>query len=469
MKKIILRTKQIWIDERGAVLITVAILLLVLFGFAAFAIDFGYSYVVRNKLQNAADASSLAGASVLFSNNQLCLASERPYSCCTGNHTGSCEPGVVDVDNVTATAEALAAMNHSGGTDTTVNIEIGHYAFAPTWGTPGTFDAATPTDGQINQLSGWQTIAFDVLNNNTAFINAVRVTVTRGDIPRFFSRIWSSENDLRGAVRAIAYIGFAGTLGPGEVDQPIAICRQKIINDDDKTYTCSVGRMMNQNTQTSYWTDFDQANCGAADANAIRELTEVCSGNGTPIVFGQGMSTTNATATSVLSDILKCWREGLYDSNDDGNPDSPIDTNGDGIPDKPWKITLPVVDCPPPDNDNCRTVVGAVVVNVVWINDQGNDDEPTDKKVSENEGTPSTMSNPLPGGTDWNKSEHTECTVSDLDCWNKFVDVFNLEDGNATWQPSTLYFLPDCEEHPPTGGTSTNNFGIQARHPVLVK
>jgi len=465
MTKIVPPAKQLLISgQSGAVAIMTAIMMFLLLGFAAFAVDFGYSYVVKNELQNTADAAALAGASVLFSDNPNCLASGSPFACCTGLGTGSCVQGIIDDNNVTLTAEALVGLNIADDKISITNVDIGHYAFASTWDAPGIFSTAA----SYTQMTGWHTMPFSVLNGRTDYINSVKVTVTRSDVPRFFSRIWSTS-DLGITAQATAYIGFAGTLLPDEVDQPIAICKQKIINDDEKTYTCSVGRMMNQNTQTSYWTDFDQANCGTADVNKIGDVTEKCSKNGTPIIFGTGMSTTNATATTVLKDILECWKNGLYDSNNDGELDSPIDTDNNDIPDKPWRITLPVVDCPPPDNDNCRTVVGAVVVNVVWITDEGNDEKPTDKKISENSGMPSTMSNPLPGGTDWNKSEHPECAVSDLDCWNKFVDEFNLEGGTAEWKPSSLYFLPDCQVHSPTGSTGGENFGIQARYPVLVK
>lgn len=50
------------LNEKGAVLVLVAFLLLILLGIAAFAIDFGYRHVVKNELQNAADAAALAGA-----------------------------------------------------------------------------------------------------------------------------------------------------------------------------------------------------------------------------------------------------------------------------------------------------------------------------------------------------------------------------------------------------------------------
>ena len=48
-------------NEKGVTLVYVAILLVVFLGIAALAIDIGYHRVVRNQLQNAADAAALAG------------------------------------------------------------------------------------------------------------------------------------------------------------------------------------------------------------------------------------------------------------------------------------------------------------------------------------------------------------------------------------------------------------------------
>lgn len=53
-------------DRRGITAVVVVIMIAVLLGFAAFAVDIGHVMVVRNELQNAADASALAGARVLF-------------------------------------------------------------------------------------------------------------------------------------------------------------------------------------------------------------------------------------------------------------------------------------------------------------------------------------------------------------------------------------------------------------------
>lgn len=51
---------ELWRNQRGAVLPLVALLLIVLAGFAALAVDVGYLYVNRAKLQGAADSAVLA-------------------------------------------------------------------------------------------------------------------------------------------------------------------------------------------------------------------------------------------------------------------------------------------------------------------------------------------------------------------------------------------------------------------------
>ena len=53
-------------DQKGAVVAIVAVCLVIFVGFTALAVDIGHLYVVRNELQNAADAGALAGARRLF-------------------------------------------------------------------------------------------------------------------------------------------------------------------------------------------------------------------------------------------------------------------------------------------------------------------------------------------------------------------------------------------------------------------
>lgn len=55
-------------SERGATLITVALMLVVLLSFLALAVDVGAGYVERRRLQSVADAAALAGVQVLVNN-----------------------------------------------------------------------------------------------------------------------------------------------------------------------------------------------------------------------------------------------------------------------------------------------------------------------------------------------------------------------------------------------------------------
>ena len=55
--------------QRGASTVLIAISLFALIGFTALGIDIGYLFVVKNEMQNAADAAALAGASNLYKDN----------------------------------------------------------------------------------------------------------------------------------------------------------------------------------------------------------------------------------------------------------------------------------------------------------------------------------------------------------------------------------------------------------------
>ena len=57
--------KRMLRDQRGVVAIVLGVILVVLMGLTAMAVDLGYLFVLRGELQNTADSSALAGASQL--------------------------------------------------------------------------------------------------------------------------------------------------------------------------------------------------------------------------------------------------------------------------------------------------------------------------------------------------------------------------------------------------------------------
>lgn len=88
------------ISQRGSTIIFVVLVLPVLLAFTALAIDMGRAFVVKNELQNAADAAALAGAAALttktpdapnanYANPNWAYASTRGVSTIGMNHADS--------------------------------------------------------------------------------------------------------------------------------------------------------------------------------------------------------------------------------------------------------------------------------------------------------------------------------------------------------------------------------------------
>ena len=184
-------------DDSGVIAIVIAILLVLLIGFGAFAIDIPHLYVIRNELQNAADAGSLAGARVLYN-----------------------EQGTAVNEDANRIAKEAAIQNTSDKQPVDVNwtsgntgdVQRGHWSFATRTFTPN--DSLLP-------VSLWD-VGTDELDADLNFINAVRVITRRESTPAisFLAKIFGRDS-FQLSSEAIAYIGYAGTILPGEVDTPI--------------------------------------------------------------------------------------------------------------------------------------------------------------------------------------------------------------------------------------------------------
>jgi hypothetical protein len=263
------------------------------------------------------------------------------------------------------------------------------------------------------------------------------------------------------------------------------------VNPNDP-YQCNIGRMLNSGANdathnTAGWTNFTQP-CVTANPSNLRPL--ICA-NGNPgfMEYGEGMGTVGGVQTNVLEDIKQCWLQN-------------IDSNNDGQPDNMWPIMLPVVDCPGNNVSNCAELVGAVTVNVVWVEIQGNKYADAPKSFDAVGWPGSDLSTPIedlapffvgtgpsdnfpfpwPTGTptnpDGSKPNPSMGEVYNLDTedagrvrWASFVKQFNMRnaDGNfATFAQKSLYFMPDCSPHEPVGLSQGENFGVLAKIPVLV-
>lgn len=426
--------------HNGATVIFVAIAIVMLLSLAALAVDLGYLYTVRASLQNAADSGALAGAQRLY------------------NATGT----AVTDDLAMEAATTYVANNPSEQVPANAeSIKIGHWRFASREfkEIPGPPYPAPPDLWDVDSTT---------LDDDFSFVNAVQVITRRkqdagGQVPEnFFAKVFGA---IRSEVKAtaVAYIGFAGKLEPLTLDQPIAMCEDKITDSITKEYTCGVGRMLSDKVQTARWTNLSQEGGGGfctAKDNVVNGL--ICgSGNVGTLVLGEPLGTTNGTQGNNVTAIDTCWRASAH-------------KGLDGRPDEPWPITLPVINGPC-DAGDCKNfdLVGAVTVNVVWIRDK-NDPNFTD--------VPTTMYNPSPPATHTPPEPHTwTCSITPsnkaqgIQCWNEFAAEFNLLDaGNSLvdeedYALKSIYFLPDCRPHPPMGVSGGKNFGILAKIPVLVK
>lgn len=335
-------------NQRGAVLVFVALAIIMLLGFVALAIDISHLAVTKNELQNAADAGALAGARFLYTEDGTSVredANEIAWKTATEN--------VSDRETV----EVNWTSGNSG------DVQRGHWSF-----TTRTF---TRNDSTIAvNLSGGGN-----LDTDPNFINAVRVIARRESTPvsSFFARIFGSDSFIQSAT-AVAYRGFAGSLGPGEVDLPIAICEESILNEDkdedgEKDYDCNMGRMINsgikpEDSNTGGWTNFSQP-CVTANTSTMRPL--VCGGgNPKTLNFNSGMGSIGGEQQDTFDSLIECWKNNV------GDP-----------PKNSWEVTLPVVSCPGNNVSNCAVLKGAVNLNILWIEEKANDYKDAPKKMDD--------------------------------------------------------------------------------------
>jgi Flp pilus assembly protein TadG len=404
-------------DQKGVTLVLVAALTVLFVAIIALSVDIAHLYAVKNELQNAADAGALAGARRLYFPDGTQINSDANQVACDAAMANNSERVAVEVNSPATNAD---------------DVQRGHWSFATHTFTR--WDNTDPTEL-------WD-VTSAYLDTYPAFVNAVMVRTHRASTQAdsFFARILGYAG-FNVSAQAVAYIGFAGTLEPFAMDEPIAICRQTLLMTG--TWNCSIARMFNSSgmglsTETAAWTNFTQpCETATGSGNCPRGIECHFGGNDNSVTFGIGIGTTNGVSPSMRRLMDQEW---LPNSN-----------NGTTA----WNIDIPVIDCPSSPLGNCMMLVGAVNVDVIWIFDQGsigNNEVPTEMHAN---------------GIDWSMPLSIPMHAR----WNSFRQTFNLRNPDGTYaemQQKSIYFLPNCSPHAPKGNTAGENFGILAKIPVLV-
>lgn len=142
------RRRRVSRDERGVILVQVALASVVLLGFCALSIDYGVLWVARAQAQNAADAGALAAATALAFDavTTTTLAQQSALAAASTNIVWGKAPAVVNADvtfcnAVTSTCPAVAGLPNPQprtffGATVNVYSDVAHGNALPTYFAP---------------------------------------------------------------------------------------------------------------------------------------------------------------------------------------------------------------------------------------------------------------------------------------------------------------------------------------------
>ncbi len=313
-------------DESGVGMVIVLVALVALLGLSALAIDVGMVWASRTQLQGAVDAAALAAAADMIDLN----------------------PDAVNIPNGDAAAMSLAGLNKAVPT-TSVVVDSAGIEY-------GLWDTTTRTlDTAVDLTDPDQVTGVQVTGRLDGTLNS--------PLPAVMARVLGINSFDVGAV-ATAYLGYAGSIGPGEIELPIATdccalmgsqCDQPYCGTDgatppvpspcegDPTMTCLI--FSPTQSQSGCWTVFKD------DSPSINTpgLTDIIdNGYQGDISVTDYAYLDNGDKTPVIRAIAdKFYGDGNFAGNPQGHDYYPI---FDGVSDS-WVTPIAVSECQ--DVDHC--------------------------------------------------------------------------------------------------------------------
>lgn len=269
-------------EQSGVIAPLVALMLPVLLGTAAFVVDLAYVYLVRNEMQNDADAAALAGAHALFD----------PVT------------GVLNWDAAVTRSQQTVVLNSADGHPMSdASVQTGY------WNLKG-----SPSFLQPQSLSptAWDAPAVSVTLRKQSGQN-------QGEVKTFFARMWNVLG-IRQQVTAVAAPTSPGSVLPGALfplamaqcmyntywDRSIYPPGPKIDPATGKPYVFKIGSGYHYSSCSSAeWTSLlNDSN----DVGTIRQL--IAQGNPVTLEMGQNIWIEPGTKSTLYQSVKGCSAAG---------------------------------------------------------------------------------------------------------------------------------------------------------------
>jgi hypothetical protein len=319
-------------NSDGAVLIIVALVIVILVGVTAFAIDFGVVFTTQKQLQNASDAGALAGARAL--GYVRCIEKNGEDECIPvsgvdplGSETVAARSkahGAVETNSAFATESLEIADNE---------IILGHWQ--------NSTQEFTPVGESYTDEKG----SHDVTEDNANAVQCiVRKEGNEGNkaIQAFFGRIFDQDGyDTRR--ESTAALSGLGKVGPGEL-LPIAISTGK---DCNKNIIFTGSSVSTGGNSCVGWTDLTEDYKKSDVQDIIHDLSTA------PAAYIGMKIEVNGGVTDSIKEFYDLWMTKPH----------------------PWEVLVPVYadHCANPDLSEPYPIVGFATLKITDVIPTGTD------------------------------------------------------------------------------------------------
>ncbi len=333
-------------DDKGVTAILVAVMMVMILGFAALAIDIGYGYLTKNQLQDTADAAALAASRWLGHNYEGKTYEWQQSYDATGDAAT-----IIAVAQDVATKSTVADQDSESANKFSIKsgeVMIGRWDptqtpdhFSPTMSKPDAVRVIARRDGSAN-----------------------------GPITTFFAKIFGIDNMNVSAIATAALTG-QSEAGPGGLPLPVAISCwwQDHCGDVIKFYPTGES-CAGWNTYTTKPANASQLrkildagnpnllNCatsGASDPSCYQSPKTIA--GSTMFEFINGTVAADFSDMEALFDAMKVLNDGVLDKDTDSatwTTSVPVYMNPDGT-----------CDCTPPNQTQLIVGFATIVMSEV--------------------------------------------------------------------------------------------------------